>query len=287
MAIFPSVLSPVPSVGMSHESADATPSTTGAATGATPGSTRRPTRPVTVLLLRHGQSEWNAVQRWQGTADSPLTALGREQAIETAWALAGIEIGFSALWASDLSRAAETAAIVGAALALGPPRIDVRLREAHAGEWEGMTPTEIEAGWPGWLEAHHRPPSFEPFHAVVERAVAALLDIARDAAEPTGGGDAAVLVVTHSGLIRSVIRHIGLEDERVPNLGGVWLTVDATTPNAAIVDGDGSLTDDALDGIHLHDVFDPAGIVISGIDAPGEDPGEETDEADAHRGAQH
>jgi uncharacterized phosphatase len=236
-----------------------------------------------VLLLRHGQSEWNAVQRWQGTADSPLTALGREQAIETAWALAGVETVFRALWASDLVRAAETATIIGEALALGPPRIDVRLREAYAGEWEGMTPPEIEERWPGWLAAHHRPPSFESFHTVVARALAALRDIARDAAAPAGGGAAAVLVVTHSGLIRSVIRHIGLEDERVPNLGGVWLTVDATVD----VTVDASLTDDALDGIHLHDVFDPAGIVISGVDAPGEDPGEETDEADAHGGAQH
>lgn len=268
MAISPSVLVPVPSVGMSSESADAHPSTAAPTAG-----------PVTVLLLRHGQSEWNAVQRWQGTADSPLTALGREQAIETAWTLAGIDTVFDALWASDLSRAAETAAIIGDALALGAPRIDARLREAHAGEWEGMTPTEIEAGWPGWLDEHHRPPSFEPYHTVVERATAALRDIADDAVARAGDAPPAALVVTHSGLIRSVIRHLGTEDERVPNLGGVWLTVDA--PAA------GSFTPGTDVGIELHDVFDPAGIVISGIDAPGEDPGEETDQPDAHGRTQH
>jgi uncharacterized phosphatase len=253
---------------MSHESADA----------------NIPVRPVTILLLRHGQSEWNAVQRWQGTADSPLTALGREQAIETAWALAGLTTTFAGLWTSDLTRAADTAAIIGDALALGAPRTDARLREAYAGEWEGMTPAEIEARWPGWLAQHHRPASFEPFHTVIERALAALRDIALDAAAPTdarGDDDAAVLVVAHSGLIRSVIRHLGRDDERVPNLGGVWLTVDVG------VGVDGSATAGSIDGIAIHDLFDPAGIVISGIDAPGEDPGDETDQADAHGGTQH
>jgi uncharacterized phosphatase len=274
MAICPSVPAPIPCVRMSHESADAAPSAPDPATG----PTQPFTRPVTVLLLRHGQSEWNAVQRWQGTANSPLTALGREQATETAWALAGVDTRFAALWASDLSRAADTAAILGEALALGAPRTDVRLREAYAGEWEGMTPPEIEAGWPGWLDAHRRPPSFEPFHTVVGRALAALRDIAVDAADAADcadDGGSAVLVVTHSGLIRSVIRHLGVEDERVPNLGGVWLTVEAS-PTAG-----------AVDQITLDDMFDPAGIVISGIDAPGEDPGEETDQADAHGGAEH
>ena len=273
MAIPPSVLVPVPSVGMSSEPADAATSTT-APVDAVSG---RAIRPVTVLLLRHGQSEWNAVQRWQGTADSQLTPLGREQAIETAWTLAGLDTAFDALWASDLSRAAETATIIGDALALGAPRIDPRLREAHAGEWEGMTPTEIEAGWPGWLDEHHRPPSFEPYRAVVGRAAAALRDIAVDAVARAGAATASALVVTHSGLIRSVIRHLGTEDERVPNLGGVWLTVGPTASSAVGHD----------DGITLHHVFDPAGIVISGIDAPGEDPGEESDEADAHGRAQH
>ena len=281
MAISPSVLVPVPSVGMSSESADAAPPPTAAAD------------PVRVLLLRHGQSEWNAVQRWQGTADSPLTALGREQAIETAWTLAGINTVFGALWASDLSRAAETAAIIGEALALGAPRIDARLREAHAGEWEGMTPVEIEAGWPGWLDEHHRPPSFEPYHAVVERATAALRDIAADAIARAGNAPAAALVVTHSGLIRSVIRHLGTEDERVPNLGGVWLSVDPTATSLATSTATSAASPVASStagpdvGIELHDVFDPAGIVISGIDAPGEDPGEESDEPDAHGRTQH
>jgi broad specificity phosphatase PhoE len=231
---------------------------------------------VQVLLLRHGQSEWNAVKRWQGTADSPLTGLGREQAIETAWALAGVDDEPTSLWSSDLRRAYETATIIGEALGLGVPNIDPRLREAYAGEWEGLTPADIEVGWPGWLDAHRRPTTFEPFESVVERAHGALAAIADVSTSGTA------LVVSHSGLIRSVARHLGRHDERVPNLGGIWLTVgdrSATGGPDSIVDGWGDVV---FDG-----VFDPHGIVISGVDAPGEDPGEQPDQTDAHDTAEH
>lgn len=235
-------------------------------------------RPARVLLLRHGQSEWNALKRWQGTADPPLTALGREQAIETAWVLAGAGVEFASIWSSDLDRAKETATIIGDALALGAPVIDVRLREAYAGKWEGMTPDEIEQQYPGWLASHRRPDSFEPLHTVVERAVDALHHIAR-----VGGEQGPALVVAHSGFIRSLIRHTGREDDRVPNLGGIWLSVDpSASPIASRVDGGGP-----DDGIVIDDVFDPAGIVVSGVDAPGEDPGEEPDQPGAHGHAEH
>lgn len=198
---------------------------------------------VDVLLMRHGQSEWNAVRRWQGDFDSPLTALGRAQAKVAAARLAELGIEFGALWASDLERAAETAAVVGAALGLGAPVLDARLREAHAGEWEGLTPDVIERDWPGWLAAHHRPPTFEPFERVVARTTEALTHLAEVAAHH---GHDRVLVVAHSGVIRSFVRHLGVDDWRVPNLGGVWVGFDpvgrswrlgaAFDPEAADVD---------------------------------------------------
>lgn len=229
-----------------------------------------PTAPVTatILMLRHGQSEWNATRRWQGMADSPLTALGRQQAAETARVLARLDVTFSTLWASDLGRASETAAILGETLDVGAPIVDRRLREAHAGEWEGLTVEEIEARWPGWLGSHRRPPSFEPLASVVERALDALRDVAHVAAARV---PAVALVVAHSGLIRSLVRHTGRHDERVPNLGGVWF-------NASSIDG--RLT------LGLGDPFDPNGIVVSGLDIPGEDPGEQPDQSDAHGAAQ-
>lgn len=181
---------------------------------------------VDLVLVRHGQSEWNAVRRWQGTADPPLTELGRDQAKAQAEWLAGLGDQWAGVWASPLERAAHTAGIIADHLGLPTPLHDVRLEEAYAGEWEGMTPTEIEREWPGYLTRNDRPPSFEPDPVVRERAWAALAEIA-DAA--VGRGSA--LVVTHSGLMRRVSELHGYGEVAVPNLGGYRL--------ASVRDGDG------------------------------------------------
>jgi broad specificity phosphatase PhoE len=218
-----------------------------------------PASSVPILVLRHGQSEWNAVRRWQGSADSPLTPLGREQAATTARLLA-LGRPWSGVWTSDLKRASETAAIIAEELALGEPVVDPRLREADAGEWEGLTPDEIEVGWPGWLDDHRRPSSFESYVEVVARATAALLDVANSAAAQA---PQAALVIAHSGVVRSLIRELGGDDRRrLPNLGGVWL--------GASTIGDGA----SPGSLELGNLFDPSGVVVSGIDAPGEDPGQ-------------
>jgi len=96
-------------------------------------------------FARHGQSTWNAEGRWQGQADPPLSALGRVQAEELAEALAGA--GIALLAASDLARARETAAIVGARLGLAPV-LEPALREHDVGAWSGLTRAEVEARWP-------------------------------------------------------------------------------------------------------------------------------------------
>lgn len=220
---------------------------------------------VRILLLRHGQSEWNAVRRWQGLADSPLTDLGREQADRCGGILSTLDVRFGAVWSSPLMRAAETARIVAERLGVEEVRSDERLREADAGEWQGMTPDEIEVAYPGFLSSHRRPPTFESGAAVIERSTIALGQIA------TAHRDAgAVIVATHSGVTRSLARHLGAVDERIPNLGGVWL--EAHTPSAI----------DRPVRFELLHRFDPHGITVSGVDAPGEDPGEQTDHADTH-----
>jgi broad specificity phosphatase PhoE len=232
---------------------------------------------ASVLLLRHGQSEWNAVKRWQGTADSPLSDLGRSQARATGDRLVHLGVAFAGVWASDLVRAGETASIIAERLhaadrvASTAVTTDERLREAHAGEWQGMTPDEIERRYPGWLDEHRRPDSFEPYDEVVARATAAMIEIGD--AVPHGRP---ALVVSHSGLIRSLIRSSGIVDPRIPNLGGIW----ATVPR--------SLVDHipAPRGVSVGDLFDPGDIVISGIDAPGEDPGDQPHETHADRSAQ-
>lgn len=223
---------------------------------------------VRVLVLRHGRSEWNAVRRWQGSFDSPLDRIGRDQAGAVASELAAMDVRWSHPVASTLSRAAETAEIVAARLGLEPPRLDPRLAEADAGEWQGLTPAEIEAAYPGWLAAHRRPPSFEPFESVVDRATAALVDVAQSVPEGATG-----LVVSHSGLIRSVVRSLGITDTRIPNLGGVWFRVD----HRSSVDRPRLVVDE---------LYDPHGVVVSGVDAPGEDPGDQPDQPEHHRRAE-
>ncbi len=164
-----------------------------------------------ILLIRHGQSTWNADGRWQGRADPPLSDLGRRQA-EVAADTIG-EFGITRVFASPLARAHETATLMGAALGL-PIEADPRLAERDAGEWTGKTRDEFEAGWPGFLAGGERPAGFETDGIVHGRALAALRDVAAVATEP-------VVVVSHGGLIRVVERALGSESHAVPNLGGL------------------------------------------------------------------
>ena len=240
---------------------------------------------VSLLLLRHGRSEWNAVRRWQGLADSPLDELGRRQAAEAGAALAAEGHAFQSVWSSPLLRAAETGAIIAEVLGAGDVRVDDRLREADAGEWEGMTPDEIDVAYPGFLTDHRRPPTFERVDQVVERTIAALAAIAG----ASTGGSATVLVTTHSGVIRTLVRHLGGHDERVPNLGGIWISIDTSITGTSItgtsITGT-STTGTSTTGFDLRRRFEPSGISRTGVDAPGEDPGEQADHSEAHRSSE-
>ena len=94
-----------------------------------------------VLIARHGQSEWNALGRWQGQADPPLSTLGRLQAAHAATRLSDIDV----IVASDLERASDTARIIADALGVDEVVIDADFRERHAGEWQGLTKDDIDA----------------------------------------------------------------------------------------------------------------------------------------------
>jgi probable phosphoglycerate mutase len=168
-----------------------------------------------VLLVRHGQSEWNAEGRWQGQADPPLTDLGRLQAREAARALGTVD----AVWASDLQRAVETATIIADQLGVGPVVVDPDLRERDAGEFSGLTRPDIAARFPGYLDDGRRPPGWEPDEALVARALRALHAIAAE----VPGGD--VLVITHGGLVYALEQHLGEEFVRLANAEGRWLEV--------------------------------------------------------------
>jgi broad specificity phosphatase PhoE len=168
-----------------------------------------------VLLTRHGQSEWNALGRWQGQADPPLSDLGRRQAHEAARSLGAVD----GIWASDLMRAAETAVIIGDDMGVGPVVLDADLRERDAGAWTGLTRAEIERRYPGFLPDGRRPPGWESDELLLDRAQCTMRRIA-DAAP---GGD--VLVITHAGVVFAVERHLGLDHTRLANVEGRWVTV--------------------------------------------------------------
>ena len=96
---------------------------------------------TTLLLVRHGETDWNRDGRWQGQSDTPLNELGRRQARELAEQLDGVDVVYS----SDLARARETAEILAERAGV-EVRLDPRLRERGFGAWEGLTLAEIESG---------------------------------------------------------------------------------------------------------------------------------------------
>ena len=170
-----------------------------------------------LLVLRHGQSEWNAQGRWQGQADIALTPEGIQQAQQAA-----LKLGkFDLIATSSLQRALRTAQIIAEHKNMSDLHIDDRLKESHIGPWQGLTYAEIEAGWPGFLESRRQPEDFEPNLQVVQRMTEALIEVA----DRCRGGQA--LIVSHSGAIRTLRRELKVSDHRLENLGGCWFEVDA------------------------------------------------------------
>jgi broad specificity phosphatase PhoE len=191
-----------------------------------------PSEPRRLLVVRHGQSVWNADGRWQGQADTPLSPLGQEQAREAAPRLA--PFGFSRVIASDLQRARLTAEILADRLGLAV-EVDPDLREIDVGLWTGLTRDEIDARWPGELAewAAGRSESTvggETRTHLTDRARAALVR----AAAGSSPGDS-ILMVSHGALIRNLDRSLGLKPQPIANLGGRWYTSESDG------DGDGSL----------------------------------------------
>ncbi len=171
-----------------------------------------------VLIVRHGQSEWNAVGRWQGQADPPLTDLGRAQAQAAVERLRG----FDRIASSDLRRSLDTAEIIRAGIGLPAVHVDADLRERDAGAWTGLTRSDIDEGWPGFLANGDRPTGYETDDLLRRRVLAATERVSAD----LDGGR--VAVIAHAGVIYALEAHAGLGHERVPNLGGRWFEIDGT-----------------------------------------------------------
>jgi broad specificity phosphatase PhoE len=158
--------------------------------------------PVRILLARHGETVYNVEGRWQGQSDSPLTERGWAQARELARALAEEQV--SAVYSSDLGRAADTASAVATHHGL-EVIADQRLREIHVGRWTGLDRQQIEAEWPGVLHGWATSPSTtqlpsgESIHAAQSRVLGFFADRMPEHVGQT------VVVISHGAVTQAIL----------------------------------------------------------------------------------
>lgn len=155
-----------------------------------------------ITLVRHGQTDWNLARRIQGTTDIPLNETGRADALAAAALLAGE--AHHAIYASPLVRAQETAQIIADQLALSAPTTTPDMREREFGEGEGMLVEQYLERFTNW---HTAPAGAESLDTVRDRALAALDAIARESRRRSAPTAESVIVVTHGGVIRSLLNH--------------------------------------------------------------------------------
>ncbi|WP_432487816.1 histidine phosphatase family protein [Kineococcus sp. SYSU DK018] len=160
---------------------------------------------ATVVLWRHGRTPFNAENRFQGQLDVPLDEVGRAQAAASAAHLAGLAP--SALVASDLTRAADTAGALEALTGLRP-QLDPALREVHAGAWQGLLHSEITASWPEEYAAwrHGGDVRAGGGERRSEMAVRTADAVERHAAGVADGGT--LVVASHGAALKGALLHL-------------------------------------------------------------------------------
>ena len=135
-----------------------------------------------IILVRHGETEWNRVERFRGRADVPLNEAGLAQAEATGRRVAA-EWQPAAIYSSPLSRAVRTAEAIARHFGL-PVQVHPGLVDIHYGQWQGLSPDEVKARWPetlrAWYEAPHtaRIPDGETLDQVRSRGLAAVNELA-------------------------------------------------------------------------------------------------------------
>jgi broad specificity phosphatase PhoE len=194
-----------------------------------------------LVLLRHGQTEYNAGSRMQGQLDTDLSDLGRNQAVAAAEVLAKRQPLL--IVSSDLRRALDTATALGERSGLSV-EIDERLRETHLGDWQGLTHLEVDAVAPGarlaWRDdARWAPQGGESRVDVAARSLPVVNELVAN--QPEWGGDEPdrpVVLVAHGGLIAALTAALlALPVDNWPVLGGMG--------NASWVQISGHAKDDA------------------------------------------
>jgi glucosyl-3-phosphoglycerate phosphatase len=170
-----------------------------------------------LMLVRHGESEWNASRRLQGQADIALSDRGRSQARALQPTVASLVP--DRVVASSLKRARDTAALLG----FPDAELDDDLREIDVGDWAGKNIDDLIAqdwrAYKAWRAGKHTPPSGEAwasFTARTGRVIRSLLD----------GHHRQILVVSHGGVLRALLEHLlALPPERIVAVGPGSLTM--------------------------------------------------------------
>jgi 2,3-bisphosphoglycerate-dependent phosphoglycerate mutase/probable phosphoglycerate mutase len=176
-----------------------------------------------LVLLRHGQTDYNVAGRMQGHLDSMLTSVGHEQAAAAAPVLAALAP--DRMVSSDLQRAVDTAEVVGAACGL-PVKFDSRLRETHLGQWQGRTVAEIDRDDPGAIAAWRSDPTWAPPGGesrvdVVARSRPVVDELDAEFAD-SAQSSTTVLLVAHGGLIAGLVTGLmELPTSAWPSFGGL------------------------------------------------------------------
>ena len=182
-----------------------------------------------LILIRHGETDWNVEGRWQGQIDVPLNAKGHQQAQQVAGSLAHSTI--SAIYSSDLSRAYETAGYLAAQFDL-PVQTEVRLREIHQGVWQGLRISEIQSNYKSRLYSREKrplqvaPPGGETVLQVGDRVISFLTELIPRHPQET------VAIVTHGfvmALLQVLLNHEPFENiwDAIPK-SGAWLEYHVT-----------------------------------------------------------
>ena len=176
---------------------------------------------ASVVLLRHGVTDWNDGGRFQGHADIPLNQAGRDQAQAAGQLLAAL--GVTRVFCSDLARAETTARIVAEGVGVARVVVDPRLREVNVGSWAGLSMDEAGVRepdfWPALREGRdfRRSPEGETATESGQRVALALLDHAEAAAE-----DEVLLVVGHGLSLRvGALLLMGLDYSHARLFGGL------------------------------------------------------------------
>ncbi|MBS1695901.1 MAG: histidine phosphatase family protein [Actinobacteria bacterium] len=222
-----------------------------------------------LVMLRHGQTDYNAGSRMQGQLDTDLSDLGRDQAVAAAEVLAKRQPLL--IVSSDLRRALDTAVALGERSGLAV-QVDTRLRETHLGDWQGLTHLEVDALAPGarlaWRDnARWAPHGGENRIDVAARSmplVAELVAAQTEWGTEEGGADRPLVLVAHGGLIAALTAALlDLPVDNWPALGGMGNASWVQLSGHSRADG---APDTTLDGIRWRlDVWNASAQVANDV----------------------